>query len=166
MVFNPDKFVFGADIVEFAGFEVTLDGHRPTKKLLDSIANFPVPTDLTGIRSWFGLVQQVAYAFSKTDTMAPFRDLLKRNSRFYWDDHLEELFLKSREVIVDKVKEGVKAFQVGRKTMLTPDWSETGIGFLLQQKHCDCTMSLAPHCGDDHWKLILTGSRFCKDAET
>ena len=133
MVFNPDKFLFGADIVEFAGFEVTKDGYRPQKKLLDSIANFPIPTDLTGIRSWFGLVQQVAYAFSKTKDMAPFRDLLKRNVKFYWDNHLEELFPKSRKVIIEKAKEGVKAFQVGGKTMLTSDWSETGVGFFLEQ---------------------------------
>ena len=98
--------------------------------------------------------------------MAPFRDLLKRNLKFYWDEHLENLFPKSRKVIVEKVQEGVKAFEVGRKTMLTSDWSETGIGFFLQQKHCDCEMLKAPHCGEDHWKLILSGSRFCKDAES
>ena len=69
--------MFGKDIVEFAGFEVTADGYRPTKKILNSIANFLVPTDLTGIRSWFGLVQQVAYAFSKTEVMARFRKLQK-----------------------------------------------------------------------------------------
>ena len=27
-------------------------------------------------------------------------------------------------------------------------------------------MKEAPHCGTDHWKLILSGSRFCKDAES
>ena len=27
-------------------------------------------------------------------------------------------------------------------------------------------MREAPHCGDNHWKLILSGSRFCKDSES
>ena len=44
-----------------------MDGYRPTHHLIEAIENFPVPTDLTGIRSWFGLVQQVSYAFSKTN---------------------------------------------------------------------------------------------------
>ena len=98
--------------------------------------------------------------------MDPFRELLKRNTHFYWDSHMSDLFYRSRKLIVQKVKDGVKAFEVGRKTMLTPDWSKTGIGFFLEQKHCDCDMLEAPHCGPDHWRLILSGSRFCKDAET
>ena len=35
MVFNPDKFMFGKKTVEFAGFEVTKDGYKPTKKILN-----------------------------------------------------------------------------------------------------------------------------------
>ena len=27
-------------------------------------------------------------------------------------------------------------------------------------------MKEAPNCGIEHWKLILSGSRFCKDAES
>ena len=71
----------------------------------------------------------------------------------------------SRAKIVKMVEEGVKAFEVVRPTMLTADWSEEGIGYFLQQKHCECDMKEAPHCGANHWKLILSGSRFCKDAE-
>ena len=56
MVLNPDKFMFRADTIEIAGFDMTRDGYKPTKKMLDSIANFPVLTNLTGICSWFGLV--------------------------------------------------------------------------------------------------------------
>ena len=29
LVFNPDKFQFGQQVVEFAGLEVTMDGVRP-----------------------------------------------------------------------------------------------------------------------------------------
>ena len=47
------------------------------------------------------------------------------------------------------------------------DWSKTGIGFVLYQKHCKCaTMEKVPHCGEDHWKLVFAGSRFTNDAES
>ena len=95
---------------------MTRDGYKHTKNMLDSITNFPVrPTSLgkSGICSSFGLVQKMAYAFSRTEAMAPFRKLLRRNVKFYWDDHLLELFLKSCKVIVEAVKEGVKAFKIG-----------------------------------------------------
>ena len=53
-------------------------GHfRSTLKLLEGIQNFPSPKNITDIRSFFGLVNQVNYAFAQAPVMAPFRDLLK-----------------------------------------------------------------------------------------
>ena len=40
---NPDKFVFGENVVEFAGFEITPDSVRPCMKYLQAILDFPVP---------------------------------------------------------------------------------------------------------------------------
>ena len=74
--------------------------------MLEAIANFPKPTNLTGARSWFGLVNQVAYSFSMTEEMAPFRDLLKRNRQFYWDETMDKLFEKAKLQILEKVVGG------------------------------------------------------------
>ena len=40
---NQDKFVFGQDTVEFAGFEITPNNVRSCKKYLDAISNFALP---------------------------------------------------------------------------------------------------------------------------
>jgi hypothetical protein len=64
IILNPDKFVFGQDNVEFAGFEITPTNVRPCARYLDVIRYFPTPTNLTDIRSWFGLINQVSYAFA------------------------------------------------------------------------------------------------------
>ncbi|MCG8044423.1 MAG: reverse transcriptase family protein, partial [Candidatus Thiodiazotropha endolucinida] len=77
IVLNPDKFVFGADTVEFAGFEISLTDVRPCQRYLRAILDFPTPKDITDVRSWFGLVNQVSYAFSMAERMLPFRELLK-----------------------------------------------------------------------------------------
>ena len=69
-------------MVEFAGFTVGLDGVGPCPKMLEAIRNFPTPTDISGVRAWFGLVNQVAYAVSVADIMLPFRHLLKPNMNF------------------------------------------------------------------------------------
>ena len=69
--------------------------------------------------------------------------------------------------VIEKIEHGVKIFEVGRHTCLATDWSKTGIGFLLLQKHCECkATTTAPHCGPSHWQLIFAGSRFLKDPET
>ena len=58
-------------------------------------------------------------------------------------------------------------FEVDRYTCLATDWSKTGLGFFLLQKHCQCSsIDKAPHCGVDHWQLVFAGSRFLKDPET
>ena len=55
------------------------------------------------MRSWFGLVNQVAYVFAAKDVMAPFRDLLKKGSWFTWMIELQTAFKVSKSVIVNKV---------------------------------------------------------------
>ncbi len=165
VVFNPEKFKFARETVEFAGFDVTLEGYRPAAHLLSSIRNFPVPRNATDIRSWFGLVNQVAYTFSKTRLMDPFRELTKKNQRFYWDDTLETLFQKSKEEIIRQAEEGVRAYDLEKPTCLATDWSKTGLGFSLTQKHCKCSGPHNPNCGPGHWKLVFAGSRFTKQNE-
>ena len=50
---NPDKFVFGADTVELAGFEISPTEARPSKRYICASLGFPTPKDLTDVRSWF-----------------------------------------------------------------------------------------------------------------
>ena len=78
----PPKFTFAADTVEFAGFELSLTDVRPCRKFLQAILDFPTPVNITGIRSWFGLVNQVSYAFSMTKRMEPFSQYLRPNIQF------------------------------------------------------------------------------------
>ena len=63
---NPSKFRFAQDEVEFAGFEITKSEVKPSRKYLRAIQDFPTPKGITDVRAWFGLVNQVAYAFHLT----------------------------------------------------------------------------------------------------
>ena len=83
----------------------------------------PEPTDISGIRSFFGLVQQVSYTFTMTKPMAPFWDLLKSSFTFYWDDNLQNLFDQAKEVIIQEIEKGVKAFDKKKTTCIASDIS-------------------------------------------
>jgi hypothetical protein len=52
---NPEKFVFVADEVEFAGFEITRDEVRPCRRYLQAIIDFPTPKDITDVRHGLAL---------------------------------------------------------------------------------------------------------------
>ena len=103
--------------------------------------------------------------------MAPFRELLSKKQKWYWDETLTSIFNESKEKIVNLIREGVRAFEKNRVTCLCTDWSKVGIGFTLMQKYCNCpksndTNTWSPNCGEGHWRLVLAGSRFTKPAES
>ena len=157
--------MFGQDTVEFAGFEITPTSVRPCRKYLDAIRSFPTPANITDIRSWFGLINQVSYAFAASARMQPFRQALKPGSPFTWNEELNNLFNESKTVIIKEIEEGVRIFDKSRPTCLATDWSKSGIGFWLLQKHCQCTSS-EPFCCPTGWKTTLVGSRFTHSAES
>ena len=166
IIFNKSKFQFCQDTVNFAGLKITPDGITPSDQILSAIENFPTPKSLTDARSWFGLVNQVAWAYSVSNVMQPFREMVKSNSKFYWDEQLEEIFNKSKDLLLNQVTKGIRSFDVNKTTCLQTDWSKDGIGYLLLQKHCSCPNDKAPTCCREGWKLIFAGSRFTKGAES
>lgn len=166
IVLSTRKFKFCRYDIDFAGLRITKTGVAPSEKLLTAIKNFPSPSNLTDARAWFGLVNQVSWAHSDSVTMAPFRELIKPKNKFYWDDTLEKLFENSKLHLINLVNEGVQAFDVNRETCLQTDWSRSGMGFLLLQKHCYCPTTDNPRCCKGGWKLTYAGSRFTKDTES
>ena len=76
IVCKPDKFHFAENEVEFDRFLVMANGVRPMKKMTEAILHFPSPQNIMGVRSWFGFVNQVSYAFSLAEVMALFWILL------------------------------------------------------------------------------------------
>ena len=164
VVLNADKFQFSEETVEFAGFRITKDTVEPHPKYLDAIREYPIPKTTTDIRSWFGQVNQVSHYAQFRNYMEPFKKFLSPKTKFEWNSELDSLFANSKELIVEAIKEGVRIFDPTRRTALMSDWSKTGIGFWLLQKHCKCPKQ-SPGCCQDGWRITLAGSRFLSSAE-
>lgn len=97
---NPKKFHFAEDCVEYAGFEITPTNVRPCNKFSKAITDFPTPRNITDVRSWFGLINQMSYSFSMAAAILPFRALLKPGSQFEWTEELQTALDKSKGYIV------------------------------------------------------------------
>ncbi|RUS86932.1 hypothetical protein EGW08_005337 [Elysia chlorotica] len=121
IVLNPEKFVFAKQTVTFAGFEITPETVRPCHQSLEAIKSFPAPKNLTDIRSWFGLINQVFYAFASANKMSPFRSLLKPGSHFEWTQELDKLFEETKQTIIDEIHEGVEIFDKEKPVYLATD---------------------------------------------
>ena len=164
IVLNPDKFQFAERSVDFAGFRVSDSTIEPLPKYLDAIRDFPSPTSTTDIRSWFGLVNQVANYAQLRDIMEPFKPFLSPRCKFSWSPQLEEAFQLSKDAIICAIREGVEIFDMHKRTCLRPDWSTRGIGYFLLQQHCSCPSGV-PDCCPGGWRIALAGSRFLTPAE-
>ena len=166
IVLNEAKFQFCSPTVEFAGLTITTNGVKPSDKIMCAIRDFPSPSDITKARAFFGLVNQVQWAYANSSRMAPFRALVKPNSLFQWNCELTELFEEAKSRILEQVEDGVRQFSINRPTCLQTDFCKDGIGYLLLQKFCKCSLEKAPLCCPHGWKLVFAGSRFTKGAET
>lgn len=164
IILNPNKFQFSNQEVDFAGFRITRNEIRPLPKYLDAIKNFPRPNNITDVRAWFGLVNQMSHYGRTSAMMEPFKPLLSPKCPFKWSAALDEAFEQSKEAILKEIRHGVEIFEPGRPTYLNSDWSKTGIGYWLRQKHCTCK-STSPACCPSGWRVTLAGSRFLRDAE-
>ena len=159
------KFGFARKRTEFAGFQLSPTSVSPCPKSIEAIQNFPTPKNITDIRSWFGLVNQVSFAFASAPRMAPFRPLLKPGAKFTWTKELNDAFQESKTVIIKEIQHGVEIYDKSLPTCLITDWSREGIGYWLLQKHCDCHTQ-QPLCCKTGWKVTLIGSRFTSGAES
>ena len=121
IVLNPNKFQCCRKEIEFAGFKVTGTTVEPLPKFIDAIRNFPTPSNVTDIRAWFGLTNQVAHYAQLRELVEPMRPLQKKNARFEWTSDLDQAFQASKEKIVQAIKHGVEIFDKGRATCLPTD---------------------------------------------
>jgi hypothetical protein len=79
--FNKKKTVYANTTVIFAGYEISADGFRPIPELTRAIREFPRPSIVTDLRSFYGLCQQVRNFSDKIAVaLAPLSPFLLRIS--------------------------------------------------------------------------------------
>lgn len=168
---KPSKFRFSRKEVDFCSYTVGWEGFRPSDESISAIRDFPMPSQptITDIRSWFGLVNQLAPFIATAEIMAPFRDLLKstelKSRKVYWDAQLQQAFEKTKDALCEIAANGLNFFDMNKETILVTDWSKVGIGFTLLQKHCKCSGEVTPLCCKSGWKLALCNSRHVHPSE-
>ena len=163
--FNPAKFQFAQQEVEFLCFKIPPGGIKTNDEFLQNILNFPAPKNITDVRAWQGAINQISFGFASAPIMAPFRHLLSAKIPFQWTTELQEAFDASKQEIMAQCSKGVRSFDPQLPTALATDWSKLGLGFWLTQKHCSCS-SLLPGCCSNGWQTVYVGSRFCSSAES
>jgi len=151
---NPKKFQFGLNRVKFAGYIVSEQSIEADPNKVRAIAEFPQPTTITELRSFIGLMNQLAPFSSETSKAAsPLRDLLRTRNVYIWTENHTRAFNEVKRILSSPPV--LATFDPSLETKLETDASRLhGLGFDLLQKH------------GSEWKLVICGSRFLTDTES
>ena len=139
--------------VNFAGHKVSADGVRPDPTKLDAIAQFPTPTDVTALKSFFGLANQLGtYLPDLAQATDRLRALLKKGVAWVWTPEHQAAFEEAKRILTSPAI--VKYFDPTLRSSVYTDASRAGLGYVLIQ-----------HTPDGGAHLIACGSRALNSAE-
>uniref|UniRef100_UPI003A84E045 RNase H-like domain-containing protein n=1 Tax=Litorimonas sp. TaxID=1892381 RepID=UPI003A84E045 len=126
------KFVIGST-VEFAGFLIDEEGVKPLPSKIEALTQFHVPTDVSCLKSFLGLVQ----IFTKwhpdlSQQGVLLRTLLKQRNAWVWTEDHQKEFDQLKMSCAAYV--GLKPFDPSLPLVLITDASRIfGLGFILYQ---------------------------------
>jgi hypothetical protein len=153
---SREKAQFG-ESVKFAGFIVNSSGISPNPEKVAAISRFPVPANLTDLRSFLGLANQLGqFVPDLAHASQPLRGLLRKNIAYQWLPDHQAAFDKVKDILTSSEGPVLAHFNPKLPTTLLTDASRLkGLGFALVQTNPDGSTS-----------LVQCGSRFLTDAET
>ena len=155
LTLSKPKLSMGSEI-SFAGYVFSDEGMKPDPRRLSAIRDFPAPTDLTSLRGFLGLANQLAFFLPDlAHCTESLRQLLKKDVSWIWLPDHEAAFRKTKAVLLSPLV--VKPFDPALPTQLLTDASRLkGLGYALVQR-------LTP---SSPMRLIQCGSRSLASAET
>ena len=101
----------------------------PLEKNLEALKGFPTPTNISDVRSFFALANNLSFTTKVKEMLKDFRPLLSPKKKFEWTKELNELFMEVKKRLVEQAKNGVQKFDINRGTILETDYSKDGWGY-------------------------------------
>ena len=138
---SKKKITIGTEI-PFAGFLISDQGIKADPQKTVAIASFPSPKNITYLRSFLGVANQLAFFLPDFSHLTcEMRKLLYTKNVFRWVDIDENEFQKLKEILTSELL--VKTFDPKLTTMLLRDASRlNGLGYALLQKDDDTKLRL------------------------
>ena len=153
LTINVKKCEFEKKEMEFLGHHVSSEGIRPLTTKMAAIQEFPEPKNITELRRFMGMANQMAkFNPDLAEASAPLRGLLSAKNQWLWTNEHTKAFVKVKAVIQSPTT--LKLYDVNRPTKLRVDGSRlNGISAILYQQH------------GDNWHPVACGSRYLTETE-
>ena len=90
---HPLKMRYAASRVDYCGYRVTEDGFTVDDRKTGAIAEFPTPSNITDLRSFLGLANQLgSFSPDIAGAAEPLRDLLRPSRTWCWTAQHDQAF--------------------------------------------------------------------------
>ena len=129
---SRSKFEVG-ERISFAGYELSSNGIRPDGKKMKAIADFPIPNDISKLRGFLGLANQlISFIPNLAEITGPLRNLLWKDVKYTWLDEHTTAFNETKATLAKNL--ALHLFDPTMPTYLVTDASRLhGLGFALVQ---------------------------------
>ena len=114
------------------GYVIGEDGVKADPDKIKALIKFPEPKNLTELRSFLGLANQLSnFTKELSGLTEPLRDLLKTKNHFQWTELHEQAFTAIKEHLSRTPT--LSNFDPGRETEVYTDASRTkGLGYVIR----------------------------------
>jgi hypothetical protein len=127
-----NKCEFFQQRIRFLGHIVDSSGLHADPGKTQAINEFPTPTNLTELQRFMGMVNQLGkFVPSLAEITEPMRQLLRKDTAWYWGTEQERSFKKVKEVLVSPSV--LAHYNPQRPTIVAADASSFGLGAVLIQ---------------------------------
>ena len=124
------KCSFMVPSVDYLGYRLSAEGVRPVPSKVKAIKEAPVPSNVTELKAYLGLLTYYGKFLPKlSTTLAPLYVLLRKDTPWEWTDDQEKAFNQSKGLLTSSSL--LVHFDPKLKLTLTCDASAYGIGAVL-----------------------------------
>ena len=133
---NRAKCAFMLPSVEYLGHRIDREGLHPTEEKVIAIHNAPVPTSVTVLKSFLGLLNYYSkFLPNVSSTLAPLYLLLRKKQKWVWGKEQEEAFLRAKRMLQSSAL--LVHYDGNKPLLLACDASSYGVGAVLSHVMSD-----------------------------
>ena len=133
LTLNLPKCRFSVDRVNFLGQVLDSSGVQPDPDRVKAIQEMAAPTDVSGVRRFLGVINQMAKFIPNTaEITQPLRELLVQGNQWVWGEPQRTAFQKLKCLLTETPI--LALFTPDLETVVSADASGHGLGAVLLQK--------------------------------
>lgn len=130
LILNIQKYAFSQGRLKSLGHIVDAHGVHADPENTHAVGHFPTPTTVTELQRFMGLFNQLGkFVPGLANINAPLRQLLRKDSAWYWDKAQQTAFQWVKEKLASS--EIFAHYNPNRQTVIATDASSTGLEAIL-----------------------------------